>query len=345
MLYGNSMTVGRSPLRLHRIHSRDIAAPAADVGALLDAIGHDGGQLWATDRWPTAPMHFDGGLDVGSRGGHGSVRYTVDAHEPGRSVVFRFDPASSLAGTHRLDVEPLESGGSRLVHTLEARIARRLWPTVPVLLGYHDAMSQDLLARANHVAAGVPLRYPRLPLWLRAVNAAEIGLWRWRGKLPPAEPARSRRRSSSGSVAGVLVPPVLLGLGVLHALWATGSAWPAASRTDLAHWVLGESASMPPDAATWTVAAMLVAAAAGVHLASRGSRSRHVAPLVWATGLALMARGAVWPPIDLANGLASDYDRIDLAVYSPLCLLLGLGTLAVARDLPARRSAAVLRHG
>jgi len=49
-------------------------------------------------------------------------------------------------------------------------------------------------------------------------------------------------------------------------------------------------------------------------------------------------RGAIYPPIDLSHGLASDYDRIDLVLYSPLCLLLGLGALAVARDLPRLRS-------
>ncbi|MGH2745184.1 MAG: hypothetical protein ACRDN8_22390, partial [Thermoleophilaceae bacterium] len=65
-------------------------------------------------------------------------------------------------------------------------------------------------------------------------------------------------------------------------------------------------------------------------------------PLAWATAAALLVRGAVYPPIDLANGLASDYDRIDLALYSPLCLLLGLGAFTVARDLPRRRSSTPL---
>jgi len=285
-------------------------------------------------------MDFDRGLEVGSRGGHGSLRYAVESHDPGRSVVFRFDPGSSLDGTHRLDVEPLGPNHSRLVHTLDARVGARLWPAVPVLLGYHHAMTEDLLARADHAAAAVPLRYGRIPLWLQALNATEIGLWRWRGKLPPAEPARPEERSLAAGVGGVLAPPVLLGIGLLHALWAGGSAWPAASRDDLAHWVLGDGASMPPDALTSAVAAMLAGAAAGVHLASRGTRSRHVAPLVWATGLALLARGALSPPVALAKGLPSDSDRMDLAVYSPLSLALGLAALAVARDLPARRVAA-----
>ncbi len=176
-------------------------------------------------------------------------------------------------------------------------------------------------------------------------TSAETGWWRWRGKLPPAEAVKpARRREPAAAVAGRLVPPVLLALGLLHGVWALGSAWPAENRDSLAHWVLGDEGSMPPDAASWAVAVLLTVAAGGIHAAARGSRSRHVAPLAWTTAAALLVRGSVYPPIDIANGPASDYDRIDLAFYSPLCLLLGLGALAVARDLPRRRSAAPARH-
>ena len=40
----------------------------------------------------------------------------------------------------------------------------------------------------------------------------------------------------------------------------------------------------------------------------------------------LVARGLLYIPIDLANGLDGSYDRLDLAIYSPLCLALGAGT-------------------
>jgi hypothetical protein len=227
-----------------------------------------------------------------------------------------------------------------MTHIADFSVKRFLLPVVPVLLGYHNAIIEDMLARADHLATGTQLRYPRVPRWLRAVNALETGWWRWRGKLPPAEgrPGK-RRRPVANVVAGALVPTLLLGLGTLHAAWGLGSSWPAADRDSLAHWVIGPGAVMPPDAACWTVAALLTLAAAGTSAAARGARSRHVPPIAWATAAALLARGLVYPPIDLASGLSSDRDRIDLAVYSPLCVLLGLGALFLARDLPSRRSA------
>ncbi len=332
-------------MHIHNVHAREIAAPAETVGGLLEGMARGGGRLWPTDRWPTVPMDFHRGLEVGSRGGHGTIRYVVEEHQPGRCVVFRFTPEMALDGIHRFDVEPLGPGRTRLTHTLAAAVRPRLRLAAPVLVAYHDAILEDLLARADHAATGAPLRYPPIPRWLRALNAAETGWWRWRGKLPPAaaaDPARPRGRAVA--VAGRLVPPVLLGLGLLHGLWALGSAWPAETRDSLAHWTLGDEATIPPDAASWAIAVLLTVAAGGIHAAARGSRSRHVAPLAWTTAAALLVRGAVFPPIDIANGLASDYDRIDLAFYSPLCLLLGLGALAVARDLPRRRAAAPARH-
>ena len=172
---------------------------------------------------------------------------------------------------------------------------------------------------------------------IRNVIAGAAGAPGWRPRLTPPRPSGDPRPRTA-TVGAALVPPTLLGLGVLHVAWALGSAWPATDRDSLAHWVLGDGAHMPPDAASWAVAALLSVAAGGVHAAARGAHSRHLPPLVWTTSLALIARGTLYPPVDIARGLAADSDRIDLAFVSPLCLLLGLGTLAVARDLPARRA-------
>ena len=57
----------------------------------------------------------------------------------------------------------------------------------------------------------------------------------------------------------------------------------------------------------------------------------------------MLARGVVYIPSDVAGGPKGAYQRLDLTLYSPLCLALGAGTAIVARqaDLnasPPRRS-------
>jgi hypothetical protein len=45
----------------------------------------------------------------------------------------------------------------------------------------------------------------------------------------------------------------------------------------------------------------------------------------------LLARGAIGIASDLHGGVEERYQRLDLAIYSPLCLALGGGAALVAR--------------
>ena len=52
-----------------------------------------------------------------------------------------------------------------------------------------------------------------------------------------------------------------------------------------------------------------------------------------------MTAGSRWAPTgDLAGGLETTYEQLDLAVYAPLCLLVGTGAAAVVRRHGALRS-------
>lgn len=137
-------------------HERRIAAPPDDVGALLETLGSPGDRLWRT-RIPER-MVLDRGLEPGSRGGHGPVRYRVSAHVPGRSVEFTFERPFPLVGTHRFEVEPTAGGGALLRHTLEGRATGALrwqWPLfvkaahVTVVEDIHDHAERTLTGTAH----------------------------------------------------------------------------------------------------------------------------------------------------------------------------------------------------
>lgn len=134
-----------------------------------------------------------------------------------------------------------------------------------------------------------------------------------------------------GPASGVAVPATLAGLGALHAAWALGWRWPGGSDRALAERVLGGGATeLPPEWATWSVAAALGGAAAIVRTAASGEPSAAVRRLAWGVAGVFLLRGAGSPPIDLIRGLDGLYERLDLAIYSPLCLALGVGATAVA---------------
>lgn len=129
-------------------------------------------------------MRFDRPLGVGADGGHGSIRYAVVSYEPGRRIVFEFAPNSGLSGTHGFEVDALGPQRSRLTHFLEAQTSAWMRPIVPILIGWHDAMVETALDRAELEATGSLTRPTRIPRWLRIVNKTEIALARALQGLP-----------------------------------------------------------------------------------------------------------------------------------------------------------------
>ncbi|QKV94657.1 DUF2867 domain-containing protein [Streptomyces sp. NA02950] len=152
---------------VRNIHERTIEAPAEAVGALLDQLSSEYDPIWPSPAWP--PMRFDRPLGVGAEGGHGFVRYTVSAYEPGRRVRFDFAPGDN--GFHELVVEPLEPGRCRVRHVLEQRQrGAHLLVWALAIRWAHDTVVEEIFDNIERVAAGTH----RAPLlwspWVRLLN-------------------------------------------------------------------------------------------------------------------------------------------------------------------------------
>jgi hypothetical protein len=325
---------------VRNVHVRDLPVTPGRVGALIDGLGSATDRLWPTERWPTTPLEIDGPLAEGAASRQGilkltQIRQEVEEYVPGRRVVFRFAPGLGLAGTHRLEVQPLGDGRSRLVHSLDCRVEAKLLPVYPILIRQHDALVEDVLDRAELAVTGRVADPARWPSSVRVANAVELRVARLLGLLPADE---ARRAERLGRAAGFVVPSVLVAIGALHAAWALGVSWPAGSERELAEHVLSRDererldGAMPPAALTWLVALGLAGAAGAVRAVARGTRSRWARRSAWGVAGIFLARGLVFPPLDIANGLDDTYDRLDLAVYSPLCLALAIGTGLVLRE-------------
>ena len=320
--------------RISNVHVREIAAPAATLGQILDTLGSADDRLWATDIWVAEPVIFDRPLGVGADGGHGSIRYSVVEYEPGRRIVFAFSPAGGLSGTHGFQLEALGPDRCRLTHFLEAETSRWMRPIVPILIAWHDAMVETAFDRAELAATGALKQRTSIPRWLRILNGTEIALSRALGKLPAVAGRDTRRRAFSYrllSPARIVVPTALGGLALIHAAWALGWRWPGGTDQALAERVVGAGAALPAEPLIWAVAALLGAAATVVAAVGAGRRERLLRAATWSVAGVLIARGVVSIPIDLIGGHDSIYAQLDLALYSPLCVALGIGAAIIAR--------------
>jgi hypothetical protein len=152
-------------LRVVNVHERAIAASAGRVGALIDGLASDDDQLWPWDRWPA--MKLDRPLGVGAVGGHGPVRYFVEAYEPGRLARFRFTGPRGFDGYHEYQVDDLDSVPARLRHAIDMHARGRANLTWPMVFGpLHDALIEDSLERAA-VRCGMPPQPRAWSPWVR----------------------------------------------------------------------------------------------------------------------------------------------------------------------------------
>jgi hypothetical protein len=206
-------------------------------------------------------------------------------------------------------------------------------PIVPILIAWHDAMIETAFDRAELGATGSLKRRARVPRWLRILNGAEIALARALGRLP-ANAANDRGGVPLGDrltrPAAIVVPTGLGAIAAIHAAWALGWRWPGGTDQALAERVVGAD-GLPPEPVVWAVAAVLGAAATAVAAVATGRREPILRAATWSVAGVLIARGTLGIPIHVIGGLDSIYARLDVALYSPLCLALGLGAALVAR--------------
>lgn len=157
---------------VRNVHERTVAAPIARLGPLLDRLGGPRDVLWPTPAWQ--PMVLDRPVAAGAAGGHGSIRYRVTAHDPGRKVEVAFEPGQGIDGWLAFTAEPKTSGSTLLRIIAEAQfsgVMRLAWPLA--VRWAHDAVVEELLDNAERAVGNGPERPARRSLWVRALRLME----------------------------------------------------------------------------------------------------------------------------------------------------------------------------
>ncbi len=148
-------------------HVRTFRADIAAVSRQLETLAGPHDNVWRTDLVP--PMVLDDGLNPGSTGGHGPIRYSVVTHEPGAKILFTLDPASiGMGGWHGFELAPAGDGLVRISHTLAATLtgrARLLWR--PIILPLHNGVVEDVFDHLERSATGTAHRQQRTSGLLR----------------------------------------------------------------------------------------------------------------------------------------------------------------------------------
>ena len=136
-------------MKVINIHHRILNQASIEIGNLLDTLSSDNDMMLATNKW--SPMKLDKGLQVGSKGGHGPIRYFVIDYQPKKSIQFQFDMLG-FDGFHQFDIIPLGENKTQLTHTIDMTTtgaASLKWSLA--IRWLHDAYIEDAFDKVeNH---------------------------------------------------------------------------------------------------------------------------------------------------------------------------------------------------
>lgn len=137
-------------MRVVNIHKRKLLQPCKKVTLIFNTLATDNDSIWPYENWPA--IHFEEGLKIGSRGGHGLVRYTIIALKSGESVTFQFTKPDGFKGTHKLYIESISEKETEIVHEIKMHTttlkASAFW--FFVIRWLHDALIEEAFDKVEN---------------------------------------------------------------------------------------------------------------------------------------------------------------------------------------------------
>ncbi len=154
-------------MKVINIHKREIKEPKREINILFNTLATKNDMMLATDKW--SPMKLDRGLKVGSKGGHGPIKYFVTEYIPEKLITFQFD-MPGFNGFHRFDINELEPNKTELIHTIDMTTtgsATLKWALA--IRWLHDAYIEDAFDKVeNHFTTHKKIS--KWSLWVRILR-------------------------------------------------------------------------------------------------------------------------------------------------------------------------------
>jgi hypothetical protein len=137
-------------MKVLNIHERQFSVAPDITGTLINTLSAKEDKLWPVELW--VAMRLDKGLRIGSRGGHGPIRYFIKEYEPGRKLVFQFTCPTGFNGCHYFQaLIGSEAGTSILRHVIDMDATGSALLTWPLIFRpLHDALIEDALDKAQN---------------------------------------------------------------------------------------------------------------------------------------------------------------------------------------------------
>ncbi|MBN4057927.1 hypothetical protein JYT34_00620 [Olleya sp. AH-315-K02] len=129
-------------MKVLNVHKRIIGQPKENVSKLLETLSTKDDKIWPNEKWPA--IRFKNGLKIGSRGGHGIIRYTIVDYIEGEHIKFRFTKPKGFHGTHEFNIIEHNLNQVEINHIIKMKtsgVAIFTWPFA--IRWLHDALIEN----------------------------------------------------------------------------------------------------------------------------------------------------------------------------------------------------------
>lgn len=129
-------------MKVLNIHKRTLNQPKSKVTELLKTLSTENDRIWPIEKWPE--MKFKDGIQVGAKGGHGPIRYSVEKYIPSEIIQFRFYKPNGFNGVHKFEINELTNEKTEIKHTIDMNTQGKgtlIWTFA--IRSLHNALIED----------------------------------------------------------------------------------------------------------------------------------------------------------------------------------------------------------
>ncbi len=156
-------------MKVLNIHTRIIQQPKANVAELFTTLASKDDKMLATDKWHA--MRLDNGLTIGSKGGHGSIRYFVQEYELQKSIQFTFTKPDGFNGFHQFEMKALADNTTELKHTVNMKTSGLALLTWHLAIRWlHDAYIEDAFDKVENNFSAVH-KVSKWNVWVKILRS------------------------------------------------------------------------------------------------------------------------------------------------------------------------------
>ncbi|SOE20203.1 hypothetical protein SAMN06298216_0698 [Spirosomataceae bacterium TFI 002] len=156
-------------MNVQNIHRRKIRKPISNVLELFNTLSSKSDMIWPVENWP--PMRFRNGLEIGSNGGHGPIRYEIIDYNPETHIEFKFLKPNGFNGTHKFEIFDLNFETTEIKHSITmttSGLGTLKW--LFAIRWLHDALVEDAFDKVENQLMQSNLK-TKWNLWVKILRS------------------------------------------------------------------------------------------------------------------------------------------------------------------------------